>query len=152
MSSLKTMLSGAPVRIEEKPQLVIHVAFTSDRETVAALRQAATLAAGLNARLLLVAPQVVPYGVDLDQPPVSPKFTGAKMLRLAAEAGVEADVHVVLCRDRMEGLESVLGAHAVVIAGENKLTRQLTKRGHQALAVVGQVSDLPISLLANGGR
>jgi hypothetical protein len=161
MNRLKTLSSGVLARIEEKPQLAIqvaarpqltiNVAFTSDRETVAALKQAATLAAGLNARLLLVAPQVVPYGVDLDQPPVRPEFTGAKMLRLAAEAGVEAGVHVVLCRDRIEGLESVLGTNAVVIAGENKLIRQLTKRGHQAL-LVGQVSDLPIALLAKGER
>jgi hypothetical protein len=135
MSPLKTLSSGAPARVEEKAQLAIHVAFTSDRETVAALRQASTLAAGLNARLQVVAPQVVPYGVDLDQPPVTPEFTAGKMLRLAAEAGVEADVRVVLCRDRVEGLESVLGAHAVVIAGEKRLARQLVKRGHQVLLV-----------------
>ncbi len=135
MSSIKTMSSRAPVRIEEKPQLAIHVAYTSEPETVAALRHAAKLAAGLGARLLIVAPQVVPYGVDLDQPPVSPDFTASRMLRLAAEADVEADVHIVLCRDRMDGLESVLGRNAVVLVGENKLARQLTKRGHQVLAV-----------------
>ncbi len=43
------------------------------------------------------------------------------MLDLAEQAGVEASVHVVLCRDRVEGLESVLGARAVVIAGEKRL-------------------------------
>jgi hypothetical protein len=142
MNNLKTVSSGVLARVEGKPQLAIHVAFTSDRETVTALQHAAKLATGLNARLQVVAPQVVPYGVDLDQPPVSPDFTASKMLRLAAEAGVEADVHVVLCRDRIEGLESVLGSNAVVIAGENKLARQLAKRGHQAL-VVGQIYDLP---------
>jgi hypothetical protein len=135
MSRFKTLSSSVPVPAEETQQLAIHVAFTSEPETVAALRHAAKLAAGLGARLSVVAPQVVPYGVDLDQPPVSPEFTGGRMLRLAAEAGVDADVQVVLCRDRMEGLESVLGAHAVVISGENKLARQLTKRGHQVLVV-----------------
>jgi len=54
---------------------------------------------------------------------------------LAEEAGVDADVHVVLCRDRIEGLESVSGADAIIVAGENKLARQLTKRGHQVLTV-----------------
>src|SRR5580704_14777336 len=122
MSPLKTMLSGAPVRTEEKQQLAIHVAFTSDRETLAALRHAAKLATGLNARLSIVAPQVVPWAAEIDHPPVSPDFTAARMLKLAAAAGVAADVHVVLCRDRIEGLESVLGKNAVVIAGENKLT------------------------------
>jgi hypothetical protein len=135
MSPLKTLSSGAPARIEQQPQLAIHVAFTSERETVAALRQAATLTSGLRARLQIVAPQVVPYGVDLDQPPVTPEFTAAKMLRLAEEAGVDAGVHVVLCRDRVKGLESVLGAHAVVIAGEKRLARQLVKRGHHVLVV-----------------
>jgi hypothetical protein len=137
MSPLKTLSSGAPVRTEEKEQLAIHVAYTSDRETIAALRQAATLAAGLNARLSLVAPQVVPWAAEIDRPPVSPDFTAAKMLELTAAAGVEADVHVVLCRDRIEGLESVLGKNAVVIAGESKLTHQLTKRGHHAFGVDG---------------
>jgi hypothetical protein len=135
---LKTESSGVPVRVDQRPQLAIHVAFTSDRETIAALRQATALAAGLSARLLLVAPQVVPYGVDLNQPPVSPEFTAKRMLRLAAEARVDADVHVVLCRDRVEGLESVLGTHAIVIAGEKRLSHQLTKRGHQVLAVEGK--------------
>jgi hypothetical protein len=142
MNNLKTVSSGVLAHVEEKPQLAIHVAYTSEPETMAALRHAAKLATGLGARLLVVAPQVVPYGVDLDQPPVRPEFTAERMLRLAAEAGVEADVHVVLCRDRMEGLESVLGTNAVVIAGEKKLANQLTKRGHQVL-LVGQVSDLP---------
>lgn len=140
MSQIKTMSSSAQVRTEQPRQLAIYVAFTSDRETTAALRHAAKLAAGLGARLSIVAPQVVPYGVDLDQPPVSPDFTAAKMLRLAADAGVAADVHVVLCRDRMEGLDSVLGTNAVVIAGENKLSRQLSKRGHHVL-VVNRFSD-----------
>jgi hypothetical protein len=142
MNNLKTVSSAVLAHVEEKPQLAIHVAYTSEPETMAALRHAAKLATGLGARLLVVAAQVVPYGVDLDQPPVRPEFTADRMLRLAAEAGVEADVHVVLCRDRMEGLESVLGTNAVVVAGENKLTRQLKKRGHQVL-LVGQVCDLP---------
>ncbi len=135
MMQFKTPSSSAPVRTEEKQQLVIHVVFTSDRETVAALRQAARLAAGLNTRLLIVAPQVVPWAAEIDQPPVSPEFTAGKMLRLAEEAGVDAGVHVVLCRDWVEGLESVLGSHAVVIAGEKRLARQLVKRGHQVLLV-----------------
>ncbi len=134
MSRFKTLSSSVPVRAEET-QLAIHVAFTSEPETIAALQHAAILAAGLGARLQVIAPQVVPYGVDLDQPPVSPDFTGAKMQGIAAKAGVEADVHVVLCRDRIEGLESVLGTHAVVVGGENKLTRQLRKRGHEVLVV-----------------
>jgi hypothetical protein len=141
MNSIKTVSSGVLARVEDKQQLAIHVAYTSERETIAALQHAAKLATGLGARLRVVAPQVVPYGVDLEQPPVRPEFTAERMLRLAAQAGVEADVHVVLCRDRIEGLESVLGTNAVVIAGENKLTRQLTKRGHQVL-FVGQACDL----------
>lgn len=142
MNRLKTSSSGVLARIEEKPQVRINVAFTSDHETVAVLRQAATLAAGLNARILLVAPQVVPWAAEIDHPPVSPDFTASRMLKLTAEAGVEGDVLVVLCRDRLQGLESVLGRNAVVIAGENKLICQLTKRGYQALHV-GQGSDLP---------
>jgi hypothetical protein len=134
MSRFKTLSSSAPVRAEET-QLAIHVAFTSEPETIAALQHAAILAAGLGARLQVIAPQVVPYGVDLDQPPVSPDFTGAEMQRMAAKAGVVADVHVVLCRDRIEGLESVLGTHAVVVGRENTLTRQLRKRGHEVLVV-----------------
>ena len=141
MNRLRTLLPDVLVHVEEQPQLAVHVAFTSDRETVAALRQASQLASGLRARIVIVAPQVVPYGVDLDQPPVSPDFTAAKMLRLAEEAGVETDVHVVLCRDRVKGLENVLGKHAVVIAGEKKLANQLAKLGHQVL-MVDRISSL----------
>jgi hypothetical protein len=135
MNRLKTSSSDVLARVEGGQELAIHVVFTTERETVAALQQAAKLAEGLGARLLLVAPQVVPWAAEIDRPPVSPDFKAAKMLRLAEEAGVDADVHIMLCRDRLVGLESVLGTNAIVIAGENKLASQLTKRGHQVLAL-----------------
>src|SRR4051812_46801530 len=60
---------GAPER-ETASRLNIAVIFTSVESTLAALRQAGRLAASLGARITLLVPQVVPYPLPLESPPV----------------------------------------------------------------------------------
>jgi hypothetical protein len=159
MSRIQTTLSGftAPAKAQEaKTQqeglalpLALNVAFTSASATTEALRYAASMADGLKARLQVIVPQVVPYGRDLNDPDVNPEFTAKRALEAARAAGVEADVNVVLCRDRAEGLHNALGKDGVVMIGggqkwwpypERNLARQLADRGHKVLFVEGEKS------------
>src|ERR1700761_8634201 len=60
---------GRPTESEEA-RLNVVVIFTSVQSTVAALKKAGTLANQLNGRITLVVPQVVPYPLPLNNPPV----------------------------------------------------------------------------------
>jgi len=161
MSRIQTTSSGFPARTSNKPEdfprtwfetqavesregLALTVAFTSERATAAALRHAAQLADGLGARLKVIVPQVVPYGRDLNDPDVLPEVTAKRALESIRESGVDADVNVVLCRDRAEGLHSALGPEGLVLIGgsghwwsfsEKRLIHKLADLGHKVLFV-----------------
>lgn len=150
MSRIQTTLSGFPAkpeirtRTEAGAELALNVAFTSELATIVALRYSAQLAEGLGARLRVIVPQVVPYGRDLNDPDVNPEVTANRALQAIGAAGVDADVNVVLCRDRAEGLHNALGADGLVVIGggnhwwsfrERSLTHRLADLGHKVLFV-----------------
>ena len=65
--------TGHPGRSETEEaerRLNISVIFTSVEATLAALKKAGALASSLGARITLVVPQVVPYPLPLESPPV----------------------------------------------------------------------------------
>ena len=152
MSRFETTLSWFPARTETncsapiESGLALNVAFTSERATAEALRYAAHWAHGLGARLKIIVPQVVPYRRDLNDPDVNPEFTANRALEAAREAGIDADVLVILCRDRAAGLHEALGADGVVVIGgrggwwpseEKRLVHALADQGHKVLFVEG---------------
>lgn len=162
MSRIQTTLSGFPdafpaafpAKVEDREALALNVAFTSESATAGALRYASGMAAGLGARLRVIVAQVVPYGRDLNDPDVNPQFTAIKAVEAARAAGVDADVNVVLCRDRIEGLHNALGPEGLLVLGgggrswwrflegqsQRRLARQLIDRGHKVLFVEGEKS------------
>src|SRR5579859_5329448 len=60
--------------VEADQQLNIAVVFTSVESTLAALKEAGNLANSLSARINLVVPQVVPFPLPLETPPVLVEF------------------------------------------------------------------------------
>jgi hypothetical protein len=128
--------------VETEPRLNISVVFTSVPSTLTALRQAATLASCLGARITLLAPQVVPYPLPLDQPPVLTTWNEKRFCEIADQSLVETRVYVYLCRDRLETLASVLGSGSIVVVGcrkrwwptfEVRLARKLRRLGHEVI-------------------
>jgi hypothetical protein len=131
------------------PPLDVNVIFTSAKATVAAMRQAAQLASDLGARVRVLAPQVVSFATDLEHPPVNTEFLAERYREIAAEAGVEAAIQIVLCRDILDALRMILRPNSVVVVGgskrwwmkwgwptrESKLARALEAAGHQVLFV-----------------
>src|SRR5258705_13831858 len=114
---------GQPSRppVEEVGQrLNIAVVFTSVDSTLAALKEAGNLANSLGARITLVVPQIVPYPLPLESPPVLVEFNENRFRVMATKSPVETSVHIYLCRDRLQTLTSVLKPGSIVVLGGGK--------------------------------
>jgi hypothetical protein len=131
-----------PTRVETDQQLNIAVVFTSVDSTLAALKEAGNLANSLGARITLVVPQVVPFPLPLETPPVLVEFNENRFRVMASESPVETSVQIFLCRDRFETLASVLKPGSIVVVGGKKrlwptkdetLARQLRRAGYEVL-------------------
>ena len=116
------------------PTLEINVVFTSADSTRQAMNTAARLAADLGVRVRLIVPQVVPYPIPLDNPPVPDEFSAEKFRQIAADAGVEAEVDIRYCRDRTVMLKETLKPGAIVVMADNRLASKLrSNRNHVLL-------------------
>lgn len=131
-----------PTSTGAEPKLNIDVVFTSVEATLAALREAGSLAHRLNARITLRVPQVVPYPAPLTSPPTLLDFSERKFRVLAGQSPVDTNVQVYLCRDEWETLKCVLKPQSLVVVGgrsrwwptkEKRLARMLRRAGHQVI-------------------
>jgi hypothetical protein len=127
--------------------LEVTVIFTDLPATTDALVCAAKLAGNLHGRIRLVVPQVVPFPLPLDSPPVLVKFQEQRFRKLACELLVETRVEIYLCRDADELLFERLEPRSVVVigarkpwwptrwwpTGEKALARKLRRKGHEVL-------------------
>ncbi len=127
---------------ESESGLNIDVVFTSVDPTLAALKKAGALASRLNARITLLIPQIVPYPLPLETPPVLLEFNERRFRIIASESSVETTVRIYLCRDQLETLAVVLKPHSVVVVGgrrrwwptaEKRLAGKLHRAGHEVI-------------------
>jgi len=112
--------------------------------TRAALKYAANIANGLNARLRLIDVHVVPYGVPLDEPTVSPQYLARRIRNLARESSLPVSAEIVYARDWEQGLRRALSPGSLVLmaikrswwrTSEKRLAARLRKIGHQVIWV-----------------
>ena len=139
-----TGVPAHPFTEKTDSKLEISVVFTSVEATLAALRQAGTLAKTLGGRITVVVPQIVPYPLPLTSPPVLVDFTERRLRVIAEGCKVETRVSIYLCRDSRETLLSVLKPHSLVVVGsrksrwpwptaEKRLASQLRRAGHEVV-------------------
>src|ERR1700732_492022 len=137
-----TRQPSRPAVEEVGQRLNIAVVFTSVDSTLAALKEAGNLANSLGARITLVVPQVVPYPLPLETPPVLVEFNENRFRVIASESPVETSVQIYLCRDRFETLASVLKPGSIVVLGgkkrlwstrDERLARKLRCAGHEVV-------------------
>src|SRR5258708_19431400 len=128
------------------PSLEVNVVFTTVQGILAALRTAGGWAHDWSSLIRLVVPEVVPYPLPLERPPVSVDFTRRRFLKMtgACPDAVEIHVHLYFCRERQRCLLQVLKPRSVVVmggrkrwwpTGEHKLASVLRSRGHQVVFV-----------------
>lgn len=134
----------AQPRVEEtERRLNISVVFTTVESTLSALKEAGTLASSLGARITLLVPQVVPYPLPLETPPVLLEFNERRFRVIASQSPVETGVQIYLCRDRVQTLTSVLIPGSIVVLGGRRrfwwptrdqvLARQLRRAGLEVI-------------------
>jgi hypothetical protein len=87
---------------------------------MAALRTAGALAGQLGGRITLLVPEVVPFHLPLNKPPVLHEWNERRFRVLAAGCPVETSVRFYLCRDRDETLADVLEPRSLVVIGGKK--------------------------------
>ena len=127
---------------EESERLRINVLFTTPHETQVALRRAAELSEGLNAEILLIVPQIVPFPLDLDNPPVPLDFASEQLCSVMESVDADLDGHIYLCRDRLQTFLHVLRTNSITVLGmrrrwffskPERLARALRRSGHQVI-------------------
>jgi hypothetical protein len=146
MQKVLAPASGHPALqqpVDADRKLNISVVFTSVEATLGALKEAGNLAGSLGARLTLLVPQVVPYPLPLESPPVLVEFNENRFRVIASQSCVETGVQVYLCRDKVNTLLSVLRQRSLVVLGgrkrrlwptpEQSLARQLRRAGHEVI-------------------
>jgi hypothetical protein len=133
-----------PIGEEADQRLNIAVVFTSVESTLEALKEAGNLANSLGARITLVVPQVVPYPLPLETPPVLVEFNEHRFRVIASESSVETGVQIYLCRDRLQMLLATLSPNSLVVIGGRKkwwptteklMARRLRQAGHKVIFI-----------------
>ena len=133
-----------PIGQETDRKLNIAVVFTSVDSTLVALKKAGSLANSLNARIALMVPQVVPYPLPLETPPVLVEVSEHRFRVIASESPVETRVQIYLCRDRMGMLLGTLSPNSLVVIGackkwwpttEKLMARRLRQAGHKVILI-----------------
>lgn len=128
----------------EGPNLRLHVVYTTADATKASLKLACLLARDLGAKVELLLPQVVPYPVPLDSPTTPASFAEELAIALVRNCDVDADVKVLLCRDREETVPLWLPSESIAVIGRIRrwgpgsswrLIRAIRRNGHHVIVV-----------------
>ncbi len=125
--------------------LEVIVLYTDIPATRAALRTAAQLACGLDARIRLIAFQCVPFPMPLEDSPVSLDLLERRFRTLAGSCPADTCVDIHLCRDAWQTLRARLAPRSVIVIGkrsrwwpraEDWLARKLRSAGHHVVRTV----------------
>lgn len=133
---------GVIEQAQHEAELDLVIPFTTPELTRAALDAANRMGGGLNATLRLVKVQVVPFPLDLEQPPVYIDFLKDQLAQFESELPVAGEVR--LAREFEAGLEGTLGRESVVILATprrpwrtrtERLAATLRRAGHKVVLV-----------------
>ncbi len=128
----------------EPHAIELSVLYTEPAVTKAVLARAATLTAGLDARIQLVAVHTVPYPADFQCPAAVHAHLVEQLVELASLCPLQVNPVVVLARSRAEGFAFALERESTVLVGsrkrawrtaEEKLARSLAQEGHKVALV-----------------
>ena len=131
-------------RIRLKAEPPVFVVFTSIQRTLKALEKAQEIAQPLGASVVVLAVQVVPYPLPLDQPPVSFEFVVKRFEDEAGDFPENTEISAYLCRDPIEALRRILNPKSPIVMGIRKhgwlnrdetRARKLRRAGYDVIVV-----------------
>lgn len=121
-------------------EIEIIVPYTEREIAAKVLKKTVELAAGLSARISLIAVHAVPYPVPFCCPTAPHAHLVHRVVDLAADCSLPVSAHVVLARSQEEGFCGAIPAESVVLIGtrkrllrtyEERLARMLAAQGHK---------------------
>lgn len=124
--------------------LAITVLYTSIRPTLAALRQAASLAGSLDAIIRILQVRAVPYPLPLNRPPADQEVLARNLSALAEGHPIPIQMEICYGRDVTDALFQSLDPNSIVLIGlkrswwpsiEQRWAKQLNRRGHHVILV-----------------
>jgi hypothetical protein len=142
ISSIEGVMKPEGVRSEFRSS--VYVVFTSIDWTLKALEKACELAKPLDANIVVVAVQVVPFPLPLDQPPVPMEFVVRRFEEKAGEYPVKTHIAAYLCRNPMEAFKRILNRNSQVVIGvkrrwipsrSERLAKKLCRAGYDVILV-----------------
>jgi hypothetical protein len=131
-----------PANNVSQKRLEVTVLFKGVQHTIRALKTAGELAQGLDARIRLVVPQVVPCPLQLESSPIPLEFRERRFLVLAATQAIETRVEIYLCRELEVVLAEAVGPQSTVViaarrrwwpTSEECLAKRLCRQGHEVI-------------------
>ena len=123
-------------------EIELAILYTEASLTGAVLERAAALAAGLNARISLVAVHAAPYPLELGCPSATRAFLVERLVHLAGHCELPVTAQVIMARSQEEGFRHALPRKATVLIGsrkrlwrtaEERLARALVRDGRQVV-------------------
>ena len=130
----------------EQGRLRIHVLFTNSRDTRVALRAAVEMSSQLESEIALIVPQIVPFPLPLENPPVPLEFASDRIRSLAENTPAELQGYIYLCRNPVDTLIRELPSRSLVVIGartnwpfgkSKRLARALRRNGHEVILANG---------------
>lgn len=124
-------------------RLEVIVLVTDESATVSALKKAFSLTEGLQARVCIVAVQIVPFPLPLDEPPVRMGRALRSLLPYLSDCGAEQVIQICYSRERIPALRQILPPHSLIVMGHsssflanwraNKWRKWLKTTGHDVI-------------------
>ncbi|HTY61485.1 MAG TPA: hypothetical protein VMG30_04455 [Acidobacteriota bacterium] len=120
------------------------VLFTSLMPTLKALQKAHQLAASLKTDIEVLAVQIVPRLLPLDDPPIQFEIIAHRIEEAAAQLPEKTKISTYLCRDLTETLQRILRRNSLVVMGikqswwpnrDQRLARKLCHAGYDVILV-----------------
>src|SRR5262245_45176166 len=123
----------------------VQVIATTIEGTSAALEMAVPLAAGSNARLVVIVPHLVSYPIEAATPIESTRLFAKRYEELAERLGAQARVEVVLCRRLEHLVDQLIDRDATIVIGgpvgrwitspEERFANLVSSRGRRVILV-----------------
>jgi len=137
-------LVDQPNDFNPDPDLSVFVVFTAIGRTMKALEKACEIARPLGAKIEVVAVQVVPFPLRLDQPPVPLEFVVRRFEEMTDGFPEKVKFSAYLCRDPMAAFKCVFNRNCLVVIGvrkswfanrDERLARRLSRSGYDVTIV-----------------
>jgi hypothetical protein len=140
--NLKRGEAEPDLRLDATPSVI--VVFTSTERTWSALEKAREIAQPAGAQIIVVAVQVVPFPLRLEEPPVRMEFVLRHFEEMASTFPEKIRIAAYLCRDPMEAFQRILNRPSPVVIGvkkrwipsrDERLARKLRRAGYDIILV-----------------